>query len=103
MTRSPSTRDNLSENPTLNKSRAAKESRVHKSPNSCASPTWTRRERKKPKGNTTISFQLQGRKRMAGTEPDHTEVSTKRFQAALSGENKTFVVAGVDVQPCQQQ
>ena len=34
---------------------------------------------------------------MAGTEADHTEVSAKRFQTALSGENKTFVMAGADV------
>ena len=40
---------------------------------------------------------------MAGTEADHTEVSAKRFQTALSGENKTFVVVGADVQPRQQQ
>ena len=38
---------------------------------------------------------------MARTEADHTEVSAKRFQAALSEENKPFVVAGADVQPHQ--
>ena len=107
--RSPSTHDNLnacdnlSENPTLKKSHAAKESRVHKSPNSHAAPTRTRRERKKPKGNMAASFQVQGRKRMARTEVDHTQVSAKRLQVALSGENKTFVVVGADVQPRQQQ
>ena len=38
---------------------------------------------------------------MARTEADHTEVSAKRFQAALSEENKPFVVARADVQPHQ--
>ena len=37
---------------------------------------------------------------MARTEA-HTEVSAKRFQAALSEENKPFVVAGANVQPHQ--
>ena len=46
MTNNPNACDNLSENPKLNKSRAAKEIRVHKSPNSHASPTWTRKEKK---------------------------------------------------------
>ena len=46
---------------------------------------------------TAASFQLQGRKRIAVTEADHTEVLAKRFQAAFSGENKTFVVAKADV------
>ena len=38
---------------------------------------------------------------MARTEADHTEFSAKRFQVALSGENKTFVVVGADDQPRQ--
>ena len=38
---------------------------------------------------------------MARTEADHSEVSAKRFQAALNGENKPFVVAGADIQPHQ--
>jgi len=36
---------------------------------------------------------------MAKTEADYCEVSAKRFQAALNGENKTFEKAGADVQP----
>ena len=43
MKNNPNACDNLSENPKLNKSRAAKEIRVYKSPNSHASPTWTRK------------------------------------------------------------
>ena len=38
---------------------------------------------------------------MVGTEEDNIEVSAKRFQAALNGENKPFVVAGADIQPHQ--
>ena len=109
LTRSPSAcenlsaHDNLSDNPTLKQSRAAKDVRIHNTPTSCASSTWTRRERKKSKGSTVANFQSQGRKRMAVTEADHTEVSAKRVQKILSGENNTFVMAGADVQPRQQQ
>ena len=109
LTRSPSAcenlsaRDNLSENPTLKQSRAAQEVRIHNTPTSCASSTWTRRERKKSKGNTAARFQSQEKKRTPVTEADHTEVSVKRVQKILSGENKTFVMAGADVQPRQQQ
>jgi len=39
VSKSPNARDNLSEPPKLNKSRATKESRVHSSPNPCDSPT----------------------------------------------------------------
>ena len=112
-----SARDNLSVNPTLKQSRAAQEVRIHNTPNSRAaqevrihntpnsrvSSTWTRRQREKSKGNTAANFQSQGKKRRAVTEADHNEVSAKRVQKILSGENKTFVMAGADVQPRQQQ
>lgn len=103
MTNNPSARDNLSDKPKLKKSRATNDIKVHKSPTTHATPTWRRRERKKPRDNTATSIQSQGRKRMAGIEVDHTEVSAMRFQAAFSGENKPFVVARADVQPRQQQ
>ena len=56
VTRCSNACDNFSETPKLNKSRAAKESRVHKSPNSRALSTWTLRERKKPRDITTVGF-----------------------------------------------
>ena len=106
-----SARDNLSVNPTLKQSRAAQEVRIHNTPNSRAaqevrihntpnsrvSSTWTRRQREKSKGNTAANFQSQGKKRRVVTEADHNEVSAKRVQKILSGENKTFVMAGADV------
>ena len=103
VSKNPNARDNLSEPPKLNKSCAAKENRVHGSPTSCASATWKHRERKKPRGNMVAGFQSHGKKRMAEIEEDQCEVSAKRFQTALNGENKTLEKAGADVQTRLEQ
>jgi len=39
---------------------------------------------------------------MVGPEADNYASSIKRFQVTHSKENKSFVVAGADVQPLQQ-
>ena len=97
VSKNPKARDNLSEPPKINKSCAAKENRVHGSPNPCASATWKRRERKKTRDNMVVGFQSHWKKRMAKIKEDNCEVSAKRFQAALNGENKTLEKAGADV------
>nr|POE94924.1 mdis1-interacting receptor like kinase 2 [Quercus suber] len=90
VSKNPNAHDNLSEPPKLNESRAAKENRVHDSPNPSASTTWKCRERKKYRDNMAASFQSQRKKRMIETKAAYYEVSAKRFQLALNGENKTF-------------
>ena len=60
---SHSRRDNLSGKSSLNKLRDNEGIRVHKSKTPCASRTWTRRERSKPRDNTATSFQTQGKKK----------------------------------------
>ena len=44
-----------------------------------------------------VGFQSHWKKRMAKIKEDNCEVSAKRFQAALNGENKTLEKAGADV------
>ena len=103
VSKNPKARDNLSEPPKLNKSRAAKEIKAPDSSTPRASATWKRRERQKLKGNMAASLQSQGKKRVAETEEGQCEVSAKRFQTALNGENKTLEEAGADVQPRLEQ
>lgn len=48
-------------------------------------------------------FQSHGKKRVAETEEDQCEISSKLLQTALNGEHKTLEKAGADVQPCLEQ
>ena len=70
------TRDNLSGTSSL-KSHNTNGNRVHKQKSPHASCTWTRRERIKPKDNTTARVQTQGKKRMVALEVYHMAGSTK--------------------------
>ena len=70
------TRDNLSGTSSL-KSHDTNGNRVHKQKSPHASCTWTRRERIKPKDNTTARVQTQGKKRMVALEVYHMAGSTK--------------------------
>ena len=99
---SPITHDNLSGTSSL-KSRDTNGNRVHKQKSPCASCTWTRRERIKPKDNMTTRVQTQGKKRMVAPEVYHMAGSAKRFQVTHSEEEKSFVVVGANVQPHQGQ
>ena len=99
----PSARDKLSDTPSLRLSHDMDGNRVHKQKASCLARTWTCRERISSKNNTAAQVKLQGKKRMVAFKVSHMAGLAKRFQVIHNEEEKSFVVAGADVQPRQGQ
>ena len=97
----PSARDNLSGTPSLKLSCDTDGIRVHKQKASHLAHTWTRRERISSKNNMAAQVKLQGKKRVFTSEVSHMAGLAKRFQVIHNEDEKSFVVAGVDVQPHQ--
>ena len=68
----------------------------------CSTPTWKLRERSHTGDKVETSKSL-GKKRVAKIEVEQSNSKAKRFQAAFRDETTPSVMAGVNVQPRQEQ